>query len=298
MNYVLKRLICESYEEIYESTLNKIFPPIKNNLEEMMDMCYGRGVRSTEISRNYDLILCENAGALSSEGIRKITKLIYEGFLNLLEEKSKDKNEIFYKIPNINRSFDVMTNIIPLDIFNKIQTYIDIELHKRKKSIEKLKVDLHIGIEFRNISNIEGMILTTGEKNFVGIKLIINQNWNYQELLKNKNKIYNVLFHECKHLFDYITKGSLLNVDPNNQLKYLSNPQELHAFISNVILEIKDFYEKDKNCKFQDALNSSETWKRYESTVFPKINEFDRKNPKLRNRMLSKIVYWWNHDRN
>jgi hypothetical protein len=94
-----------------------------------------------------------------------------------------------------------------------------------------------------------------------------------------------------------MTKGSLLHIDPRDELKYLQNPQELHAYISNIINEMKDFVHLNKTSDFYTALKSSNTWNWYENVVFTKKPDGSTKNPRLRNKMVSKFIYWWNHDK-
>lgn len=130
----------------------------------------------------------------------------------------------------------------------------------------------------------------------VDIYLRINSIHSINDVLAQEDYIKELAHHEIVHLIKHIQgvyqTTISKNVDfisPKRKWIYhqLSQPQEIHAYISQINNELKNTKLKYPNILFSDALSLSKMFYKYERDVFPR-------NPKLRSKMLSKLANYWN----
>lgn len=259
----LKRLIVECIDELIDLE----FP-----LTKAGELAYQKADTSprSSIVFNYIPIIQENLGALSNESIKTVADNIYDKFLHLIES-SKDLKDLLSK----HDSF-----------------HFDSSHYKIKVKPIQFKIELKF-IEINQHNNSPYMSARLVEQNpNKDLEIYIKDSSTLSDLLKYKQHLFKLVLHECKHVFDIVTKGSLINLNPYSDLvKYLNHSQEYHAYLSNIILEMKEYLEQHPSCSYNETLNASNTWNLY-------FNNKDTKNEihqRIKRYFLEKTAYWWIH---
>lgn len=229
------------------------------------------------------LYLCEaNSGYVDHELYSQISKKIYDGWLSLLESiKSKT-------IP----LYQVSAEELDLAINKGINFPI---LISQEEVQSKLLFDVLLAIKnTKHNMPIEGAV-SSDNSNPIEIYLIVNSQFSTNQILFLKDNIESLAHHETVHIIKKIQRIHQLsfkrdafdNRDEKMWYKYHINSDEVHAYIAQISNELKQLKAKDKTISLSDALKLSKIWKRYVRDIF-------NKSPKLKNKMLSKIVNYWN----
>jgi hypothetical protein len=262
--FELKRLIIECIDELIDME----FPLTKKGQD-----AYDRSRKcSSVIQFNsmelFNEALKENMGALSNQSIKNVTEKIYDKFAHLIKT-STDLKDLISK----HDSFE----------FNS-------ENYNIKSKPTKFKIELKF-IALNQKSNtpyISARIVDS--QSHKELEIHVNDSSTLNELLNFKQHLFKLCLHECKHVFDVVTKGELVNLNPYEDLvKYLNHSQEYHAYLSNIILEMKEYSEKHPDCIYDEALESSGIWQMYINT--------DKINPRIKRYFLEKTAYWWINER-
>lgn len=252
--------------------------------------------QTLKILLEQDLLGEANSGIQSNKEYKKYTNLV-----------KKVWTEILNKLPNN----------IPLVDLLKGKKYNSILL---KKSVLQFKLGEHTVYCGIRLNLVDNKILN--EKNYIEAsydshtKLFLLEIHQYNPQSKNFNndtvstglfgKDYHLFLkktvadilksprfnemadHETSHFYNLTVKNKEYNKDhsmlstDSDKFDYLSSPEEVTAFISQIITSIK----KTKETDLYKFLKSNDVWKSYEKYVFPK-------KPKLKNKMLSKIANAW-----
>jgi hypothetical protein len=226
----------------------------------------------------------DNSGYTDYQSHKEISNKIYDGWMFLLNSIS-NKN-----IP--------LSELKDNELIDAIETgyKFSINLHDNAAGGEKtLEIDVLLAIIDSNDNIIiKGSALNI-HKSPLEVYLKVGNNYNVNKILEMKSYINELAHHESVHIIKYYQKlfqfsspdSNFSKKDKDWIYKYYTNPSELHAYIAQLNNELKHIKEKDKNITFSDAIKKSKIWKRYVRDIF-------WKNPKIKNKMLSKISNYWN----
>ncbi len=229
------------------------------------------------------LYLCEaNSGYTDHELHSQISKKIYDGWLLLLDS-IKSKSIPLYEVPDEELELAINKGVnFPI-------------LISQEEVQSKLLFDVLLAIKNtkRNIP-IEGAAVGDNSTP-IEVYLVVNSQFSVNQILLNKDNIESLAHHETVHIIKKIQdihqlsfkRDAFDNRDEKMWYNYHINSNEVHAYIAQINNELKQLKLKDKNISLSNALKSSKVWKRYIRDIF-------NKSPKLKNKMLSKIVNYWN----
>ena len=130
--------------------------------------------------------------------------------------------------------------------------------------------------------------VSAGEPPLVRLRIRVTRTFSIEEMQTPEGlfELRAVAVHEAIHLHDHL-KGRFSSSDSSDLKKYLKHPAELKAFTASICVELENAYRNGVK-DFGEALQASRFWRRYETEIYP----FEP-NTKLRNKMLSKLAYYW-----
>jgi len=240
-------------------------------------------IRLKELLALPTLYLCEaNSGYVDHTLYSQISNKIYNGWLSLLESiQSKT-------IP----LYQVSGEELDLAINKGINFPI---LVSQEEIQSQLSFDVLLAVKnTKHNTPIDGAS-SSYNSNPIEVYLIVNSQFSTDQILRYKDNIESLAYHETVHIIKEIQRIHQLSFkrdafDAWNEkmwYRYHINSDEVHAYIAQINNELKQLKLKNKNISLSDALKLSKIWRRYTKDVF-------NKSPKLKNKMLSKIVNYWN----
>jgi hypothetical protein len=90
--------------------------------------------------------------------------------------------------------------------------------------------------------------------------------------------------------FQKINQPEMKNLDINKEkdkTRYLSQKHEIHSYLTQINNQLKHIKQTHHDIDFNKALHKTDFWDKFEKYVF-------KHNPKIKNKMLSKLVNYWN----
>ena len=226
----------------------------------------------------------DNSGYTDHKLHKEISDKILEGWSSLLN--SIDKKDI-----PLSDITEQELHVAVEEGYQFIMTVKDVDT----KAETPLKIDVLLAIIDKN----ENIAIHGASLNIhqipIEVYLQVSENYTVNELLKMKDYISNLAHHEAVHIIKYQQKlfqfsspdGNFNKKDKEWIYRYFTHPSELHAYISQLNNELKQLKEKYKDITFSEAINKSVIYKRYVRDIF-------WKNPKIKNKMLSKVAHYWN----
>ena len=241
-----------------------------------------------------------NMGVQSNTNYREYTEIIKKGWVELLKKLKPTNSPLLDIYPNYNSILDGDEKIIKKikDSKGKEKT-IKFEL-SLSITDDKLNDDTFLTAQFFIKTNTFRLNILQYKPEIKNNPMTAQDKYTskYMKFLTktpndiiNSSRFISLCDHEASHYFNKIENKIKLNgkfsSDDNwtndDYYKYLSSPEEIIAFTSQIISEIKNTKESD----LSTFLWKSSTWDAYERYVF-------NKNPKLKSKMLSKITFAWN----
>jgi hypothetical protein len=171
-----------------------------------------------------------------------------------------------------------------------------IKEHEVDLNIEKeQRVDVLLALENKREDIIINGAVVDLYRNPIEIYLQINPVYSVNNILIHRDYIEELAHHEAVHLVKFIqklyqisSKGNARNENEQEWYNnYLTQKSEIHAYVSQLNNELKHIKLKYPDISFSESIRHSKIFSRYERGVF-------NKNPKLRNKMLSKLANYWN----
>ena len=147
------------------------------------------------------------------------------------------------------------------------------------------------------------------------IQVYVNNKNTIEDIINKKSLLETITSHELVHIFkhlrgEYQKKGNdFVRITKDgyeiNGKKYTSSGSEIDAFITQINVELKNIYQKNKNLEFSDALKINETFIKYfemlnksfnigNANIF-RISETDP-TKKIKKYILKKIYHYWKEE--
>ena len=227
-----------------------------------------------------------NAGYSSTSLHADIAEKIFNAWWELLSDIT-DK-----KVP-------LKTLVDSNKLKKQIDTGINITIPVTNSDIVDFVGDIKIDVLLAIVEEISDQVPINGgglrPSHPYEIYLKINKNHTTEQAMIHSEYIQDIAYHEAVHVIKEIQKINQLtfksdveytNRDKKFWYKYYTASSELHAHISQICNELKQIKARYSTITFAGALKMSKTYQRYNKDVFSK-------NPKIKNKILSKISFWW-----
>ena len=217
-------------------------------------------------------------------------------------------NDIANKIFNAWREllYDIADKKISLKILaedgklkRQIDDGIDITIPISNSDLVDFDGEIEVKVLLAVVGNVSEKLTISGGAMTAGhpreIYLTINENHTAEQAMIHEEYIQDIAHHEAVHVIKEIQKVNQLSFKRDEEYtkqdkkfwyKYYTSSSELHAHLSQICNELKQIKSRYPAITFVGALKISKTYQRYNKNVFDK-------NPKIKNKILSKISYWW-----